>query len=170
MGTGTLLPVEEYLRRDYSPDCDYVDGRLEDRNVGGKDHGKVQKALLLHLAAREKDWGIFVIQEQRLQISPSRFRVPDICVVAGPEPEEQIFTRPPFLCVEILSPDDRVTRMQERIDDYLAFGVSCVWLIDPETRRAWIHTADRISETKDGILRARKPDGYELSVRLDELL
>ena len=37
-------------------------------------------------------------------------------------------------------PEDRLSRMQNRIDDYLAFGIENVWVIDPETRRAW--TAD----------------------------
>ena len=57
---------------------------------------------------------------------------------------------------EILSPEDRISRMQERIDDYLAFGVSYVWVIDPKTRRAWVHTPTGISEVKDGVLRTRK--------------
>ena len=42
MGVATLVPVEEYLSTSYDPDCDYVDGELEDRNVGEKGHSKVQ--------------------------------------------------------------------------------------------------------------------------------
>jgi len=52
----------------------------------------------------------------------------------------QIFTEPPFLCIEILSPSDRLTEMQDRIDDYLSFGARYVWVIDPQTRRAYIST------------------------------
>jgi Uma2 family endonuclease len=54
-------------------------------------------------------------------VKASRFRIPDVCVVVG-EPKEQVLTRPPFLWVEILSPEDRMKRVQERIDDYLAMG------------------------------------------------
>jgi hypothetical protein len=36
MAAATLVSVEEYLSTSYDPDCDYVDGELEDRNVGGK--------------------------------------------------------------------------------------------------------------------------------------
>ncbi|RTZ80097.1 MAG: EEP domain-containing protein, partial [Gammaproteobacteria bacterium] len=97
--------------------------------------GETREAFTLcsmHLAlgrrAREKQLGIYVIQEQRIQVSPMRFRVPDICVLSGGRPPEAVFTSPPFVCIEILSPEDRISRMQERVDDYLAFGVGYVWV------------------------------------------
>ncbi|MDP2996708.1 MAG: Uma2 family endonuclease, partial [Bryobacterales bacterium] len=69
------------------------------------------------------------------------------------------------LCVEVLSPEDRIAEMQERIDDYLAMGVEYVWMIDPRTRRAWSTTNDGSREAKDGILRA----GDLIQVPLAEL-
>jgi Uma2 family endonuclease len=167
MGTpSTLVSVEEYLHTAYDPDCDYVDGVLVDRNVGEKDHSKAQKRILLYLEERRVRWNIFVIQELRVQVSRTRYRIPDICVVAGPEPDEQILTTPPFLCIEILSPEDRMSRMQQRIDDYLAFGVSYVWVIDPQTRRAWAYTAEVMREVRDGLLRTENPD---ITVPLQEV-
>ncbi len=166
MGTATLVPVSEYLSTDYSPDCDYIDGELEERNVGARDHGSTQMALSAYLYNRRKRLGISVFLEQRVQLRPTRFRVPDICVVAGPEPPEQIFTRPPFLCIEILSPEDRMSRMQEKIDDYLAFGVRYVWLVNPQSRRAYVYTSEGMTEVKDGVLRTREP---EIAVPLVEI-
>lgn len=166
MGTAVLVPVSEYLSTDYSPDCDYLDGELEERNVGAKDHGNVQKRLLLYLSSREEQLGIAVFLEQRVQLSPTRFRVPDICVTLGPEPDEQIFTRPPFLCIEILSPEDRMSRMQDKIDDYLAFGVRYVWLVNPQSRRAQVYAREGMTEVKDGVLRTREP---EIAVPLAEV-
>jgi Uma2 family endonuclease len=153
-----LVPVEEYLHNTYHPDCDYVDGVIAERNVGEKEHSKAQRDVLFYFHERRRTWGTFAIQEQRVQVSPSRYRVPDVCVVLGPEPDEQIFTAPPFLCIEILSPEDRQSRMQERIDDYLRFGVRYVWLIDPYQRRAWIYTQDEIREVRDGLLRTADPE------------
>jgi Uma2 family endonuclease len=161
-----LVPVQEYLHTAYRPDCDYVDGVLVERNVGEKSHAKLQKQLLLYLEERRRQWDIFVIQETRIQVSPTRYRVPDVCVIAGPEPDEEIFTQPPFLCIEILSPEDRMSRMQVKIDDYLAFGVPYVWVIDPQTRKAWIYTAGLIREVRDGQLRTERP---EITVPLDSL-
>jgi Uma2 family endonuclease len=148
--TPTLVSVDEYLHTVYRPDCDYVDGNILERNVGEKDHGKAQREILFFLHARSEQWNIFVIQEQRIQLSPTRYRVSDICVVPGPEPDEQIFTAPPFLCIEILSPEDRMNRMQQKIDDYLAFGVRYVWVVDPQTRKAWIYTSEASREVRDG--------------------
>jgi Uma2 family endonuclease len=48
--------------------------------------------------------------------------------------------------------------MQDRIDDYLTFGVRYVWILNPRTRRAFIYTADGMHEAKDGIPRTQNPD------------
>jgi Uma2 family endonuclease len=153
----TLVPVEEYLRTTYRPDCDYVDGEVLERNVGEKDHGKLQGRLYYYLETRAQEWDINVYLEQRVQISARRFRIPDICVVAGPEPDDQIFREAPLICIEILSREDRHARVQDRIDDYLNFGVRYVWVINPQSRRAWVYTTDGSREIKDGILRTENP-------------
>lgn len=61
------------------------------------------------------------------------------------------------MAIEILSPEDRFCGMQEKIGDYLRFGVRWVWVIDPLTRRAWVHTSDGMKEAKDEILRMNDP-------------
>jgi Uma2 family endonuclease len=163
-----LVPVEEYLHTAYRPDCDYVDGVLVERNVGEIAHALAQRALLLYLYARSTAWNVFVLQEVRVQVTPSRYRVPDLCVMLGlAAPLGDVVTQPPFLCIEILSPEDRISRMQERIDDYFRFGVRYVWLIDPRSRRAWIYTPGSIQEVRDGMLRTENP---ELTVPLAEVL
>src|SRR5579864_5054858 len=106
MPAGTLVSVEEYLSTSYDPDCDYVDGEVLERNLGEQDHSRLQGVLYAYLFNREKQWGIYVFPEQRVQVSRARFRVSDIYAVAGSRPIEQIFTQPPFLCIEILSPED----------------------------------------------------------------
>src|SRR5713226_5023414 len=166
MKTGALVPVEEYLRTTYDPDCDYVDGEVLERNLGERDHSKLQKKLILFFGTREKTWNIVVFPEQRVQVSPTRFRVPDICVYAGEEPQDQIFRTPPFICIEILSPEDRWERMQNKIDDYLRFGVPYVWVINPPDQRAWAYTRDGNAEVRDGVLRTENPS---LAVPLAEI-
>ena len=49
-----LVPVEEYLHTAYSPDCDYVDGVVEERNVGEKDHNKAQQELVFYFRERRQ--------------------------------------------------------------------------------------------------------------------
>jgi Uma2 family endonuclease len=153
-----LVPAKEYLHNTYRPDCDYVGGVIVQRNVGEKEHSKAQRDVLFYFHERRRTWGTFAIQEQRVQVRPTRYRVPDVCAILGGRPDEEILTKPPFLCVEILSPEDRPSRMQERIHDYLEFGVRWVWLIDPQARRAWIYTQDEIREVRDGLLRTADPE------------
>jgi len=169
MRAGALIPVDEYLSSHFDPDCDYLAGEIEERNVGEKDHSRLQGLLYGYLLQREKPWGIRTYPEQRVQVRPDRFRVPDICVILGKAPSEQIFANPPFLCVEILSPADTVQKMMTRIQDYLDFGVPYVWLVDPASRRGWIWTRQGMTEAADGILRTANPDlGVPLAELFDE--
>jgi Uma2 family endonuclease len=135
MSVGQLVSVNEYLSTSYRPDCDYVDGVVLERNLGEADHSAVQRQLIGFFYMQRKEWGVQVFPEQRVQVSPTRFRVPDVCVVLG-EPSEQIFRTPPFICIEILSKDDRLSEMQERVEDYLRFGVPYVFILDPGRRKA----------------------------------
>ena len=142
MHTDELIGVREYLSTSYDPDCDYVDGVVMERNVGEYDHARLLRALIVHFHSHRREWGVHVFPGLRVQVSSTRFRVPDVCVVAGPNPTEQILTQPPFICIEILSPEDLFTAMQEKIRDYLNMGVPYVFIIDPRAREAWRCTPD----------------------------
>ncbi|MDQ6706789.1 MAG: Uma2 family endonuclease, partial [Acidobacteriota bacterium] len=107
----TLISVEEYLHSSYEVDCDYVDGELVERNVGEKGHGKLQGAIYVYYYTRKRKLGIHPFIEQRIRISPRRYRVPDLCLTVG-EPLEEILTTPPLAIIEVLSPEDRIARMQ----------------------------------------------------------
>jgi Uma2 family endonuclease len=145
MPMGELISVKEYLSTTYRPDCDYVDGVVLERNLGEYDHARLQGEVFAYFHARRKEWGLRAVPEQRVQVSPTRFRVPDVCVVVG-EPAEQIFRTPPFMCIEILSSDDRLSEMQKRCQDYLNFGVSYVWILDPHKRQAFHCTSSGMLE------------------------
>lgn len=81
-------------------------------------------------------WNIRVYPELRVQVAATRFRVPDVCVLDRDAPREDILTRPPLICIEILSPDDTMS-MLERVADFQAFGVPHIWIFDPATRTAY---------------------------------
>jgi Uma2 family endonuclease len=158
MPASALVSVEEYLNTSYHPDCDYVDGRVVERNLGELDHSGLQGEVFFYFRVRRKQWEIHAFPEQRVQVSATRFRIPDVCVTVGPRPTEQIFRTPPFLAIEILSKKDRKRDVLERIDDYLRFGVSYVWVIDPRTREGGVHTTAGVQLAADGVLRTSKPD------------
>jgi len=166
VSVATSVPLDEYLNTSYRPDCDYLEGELLERNVGQAEHSRLQMALSAWLYMRRKGLGITVYPEQRVQVKARRFRVPDITVVAGEGPITGIIREPPFLCIEILSPEDRIKQMRERVEDYLNFGVLYVWVIDPVSKLATIYTADGGIEVRDGILSTRNP---EITVNLNGL-
>lgn len=132
------VPLAEYMTTTYRPDCEWIAGELRERNVGDGQHAVVQKFLAMFLGMQEEEWRILVRTEQRVQVSTDHFRIPDVCVTHSEDPFEAIVRVPPLLCIEILSRDDTVTEMMERIDDYLAMGVPVVWMIDPRRRSASI--------------------------------
>jgi len=154
----TLVPLEEYLRTTYRPDCDYVDGEVLERNVGEHPHSNLQTEFVVYFRTRRKQWNVHAVVEQRVQVAARRFRIPDICVMLGRGPFPPIFREPPFICIEILSKDDTLASMLDRIDDYLKFGVPYVWLVNPLNRRAWVYTPDGSREVKDGTLRTENPE------------
>ena len=164
MATGTLVSINEYLSTSYAPDCDYIDGVLEERNLGEHDHAWLQTLVVAYFMARRKQWNIRPVVEQRVQVSPTSFRVPDVCVLLGDHRQEQIIRTPPLICVEILSPEDRLSRLQERMTDYLSFGVPYVFLLDPQTRKAFRWTTAGMTEVPE--LRTESP---EMVVPLGEL-
>jgi Uma2 family endonuclease len=156
MSTAALVPVSEYLSTSYRPDCELVDGHLVERNVGEYDHSNLQGALISWLRSRQHEWNIRVLPEQRLRVSPNRFRIPDVCVLSREQPIEPVFTRPPMICIEVLSKDDTLRGMQERVDDYLAFRVPNVWILDPAARRAYVCTRGDFREPERGLLETQE--------------
>ena len=152
----TLVPVEEYLRTNYDPDCEYVDGQIVERNLGEKPHSRMQGEFIVYLSDKVRKLGMEVIPEQRVQVSPTRYRIPDVTVL--PISDERIVTSPPFICIEILSKDDAMQYMQEKIDDYLNFGVPYIWIINPGNKKAYVVTRAGMVEATSGILETKDPE------------
>jgi Uma2 family endonuclease len=128
------ISLEEYLRTSYHPDCDYVDGEVQERNWGEFDHGASQAFLGSWFFQHRQDWQLHVLVEMRVRVSAERVRIPDVCLVARGQEIEQVLTRPPLAVIEILSPEDRIVRYNERLADYRQMGIQNVWIIDPANR------------------------------------
>lgn len=151
-----LLSVSDYLGHTQDPDCEYIEGRLVRRNVGEISHGNAQGRTYAYVLFNAP--GFWAGVEICVQILADRFRVPEVVIVCGGRPPGRIITSLPDVAVEVLSPEDRASDVQDKIDDYLRFGVPTVWLIDPERQRAWVHTREGSHEVADGILRNLSAD------------
>jgi len=157
----TPISNEEYRNTMYHPDCDFVDGYLEHRRppegfyteqekkdlfVGEREHSRLQKLLILWLGAHESQWAIDGLPEQLIDASATRARVCDVCVLRADAPRESVIQTPPLLCIEILSPKDRLSRAKIVLEDYRLMGVPHIWLIDPIKRKAWIYDSTGLNE------------------------
>lgn len=165
MTASTQISVEEYLKTAYRPDRDYVDGVVEERNLGELDHSWIQGKLVSFFMNRFRETGVGALPEWRFQVKSTRFRIPDVVVTRG-KPDEQILTKPPLLCIEILSPEDTVSKTNKRIQEYLEFGVPVVWLVDPAEKTVWIYRPNGMEQaTGDSI----KLDGTPIEIPFAEI-
>lgn len=164
--TAPRIPVSVYLRSVFRPDVDYVDGEIEERNLGEVDHAMLQRILLMALIALEDEGSFIALQETRVQASATRFRVPDVCVIPASNVPQRIIQEAPLLCVEVLSPRDNVMRMQQRCMDFVRMGVPEIWILDPEAETAYVMQGDTMTERRTGPLQV---PGTALSVTVEAL-
>jgi Uma2 family endonuclease len=157
LADATVISPEEYLATSYRPDRELVAGRLVERNLGEYDHANLQTAIAGWIRNRRHEWKVRVVVEQRMQVTRSHFRIPDVCIISREWEPEPVVTRPPLVCIEILSKDDSLRSLQDRVDEYLDFGVPNIWVLDPASQRAWVCTRGRFQVPENGVLEVPSP-------------
>lgn len=163
METAALIPVEEYLSTSYSPDMEYVDGVLVEISVGDLLHSAVQRNLVI--AFDRKYRYVKTYPEVRSRTRETRFRLPDVAV-ALQKREGRFLAVPPFVAIEILSEDDRMTRVIEKLKEYAEWGVPNIWVLDPRTRQMFVFQKNALLEIEgDGIA----TDSPRLELTRDEI-
>ena len=139
MATNTALSEKEYARTSFeNPDREYRDGELVDRSMPTFNHGETQGDLYARFRSLRPRFAVYPCVETRMKLRPGLYRIPDVAVFFGERPLEVPDT-PPLIAIEILSVDDRMSEILEKLQEYHVWGVSHVWLVDPRTRRiyAW---------------------------------
>jgi Uma2 family endonuclease len=160
MSAAAIVSVEDYLRRTEKPYCEYVDGVLYPKAMPTKLHAVVQKMLMMLLDRQ----GVEALAEFHVRMSPTKYLIPD--VVAAPVLQSPYPTEPVLLCVEILSPEDRVGAMLAKCEEYHAWGVPFCWVIEPEKQTGWQY---RAGGEPEHIGRGGALTAGELTVQLEEL-
>lgn len=148
----TAISLSDYLGGVHHPDCDFVDGAIEERNLGEYPHSKLQLELGFWFRLHAAEWQVNPLTEQRIQITPARVRVCDVCLLRADAPRENIIVTPPLLCVEILSPEDCLSRAVTVLEDYRTLGLAQSWLLDPVRRAAYIFTASGLHQASGDLL------------------
>jgi Uma2 family endonuclease len=159
MSTKVLMNVDEYLRTSFDgADCEFLDGEVVERNMGELEHGDVQGTLSRLLWQFRARLGIRVAPEVRIRVNPRRYRIPDISVWRDDNIGARIPEVPPFLAIEVLSPEDRMVRMLPKIQEYLAIGVEYVWLVDPYEKSAICYSCANPAGSVTDVLRTQNPE------------
>jgi Uma2 family endonuclease len=141
MATTVLLSVEEYLHTSYSPDREYRDGVLVERNMGDLNHSLLQTKLAQYSGNRRKQWKIQAFVELRIRVRQDWYPIPDVCLYELPAPQDKVPSRMPLLWIEILSDDDRMIDVWDKARQVVECGSPYVWIINPNTLESELRTA-----------------------------
>ena len=170
------ITIEEYLSNPAYEHCEYIDGQAVEINVGNIPHARIQAKV-----ARELDEyfdtrpGGYVAVELRCRLTVAgrtRFYLPDVAVVltAPTSPEARFLEGAPDLVIGIRFPDDLLSALFRKMNDYFANGTKLAWLILPEERSVLIFTPNAVTRTA---LPEEILDGGDLlaglQIRVDEL-
>ena len=138
MGTNAAISVDEYLHTAF-PDLDkeYQDGEIVERGLPDNLHSTTQFLLLAFFAALRKTIPLHPRPELRLRVKERLYRIPDVSVFHPDAPTEAVPSTPPFIAIEILSTDDRMSQVRAKLAEYRAWGVPHVWLVDPHSKRMY---------------------------------
>ena len=146
------VSVDEYLSMVFEHDCEYVDGVIEERDLGEFEHAYVQGILTTLFNNHREDWGVYALPEQRVQTQKTHFRVPDIAILRVGSKREGILTHPPLLVIEVQSPDIPLRKTEVKAMEYRRFGIEHVWVIDPYARVAYQGTENGLELVRSGEL------------------
>lgn len=151
MATATRITLDQYLKTPFEPDAEFVNGEFEERNVGEYEHRIVQFAIVDWFRRHDKDWNTRSLQEQRTLLRSGNIRIPDVSVWRRDVPVEPVFSHPQFIAIEVLGPEDRQSKVQEKIEDYRESGIPNIWIIDPVKRSGSLALASCCSLCSDGV-------------------
>ncbi len=145
------LTAEDLLAMPHEKDFELVDGELVERKMGNES-SFIAGNLFFLLASfvRPRRLGIVLPAEAGYQCFPDsadRVRKPDVSFVCSGRlpnnrPARGYDTIAPDLAVEVLSPRDLASEVDQKVEDYLQAGVRLVWVVNPDTRGVRVHRAD----------------------------
>lgn len=154
-----LITADEFLAWCSRPENDdghfeLVRGEVIQTSAPTRIHGVVSANIACHLSSYCRMHGGYITINDAgtlLERDPDTVRGPDVAYFTDAETFEDLHPKygehPPLLAVEVLSPNDRASKVLRKIDDYVNNGVLLVWLIDPEEKTVRISKAGELSKT-----------------------
>lgn len=141
MAATTLLTVDQYLKMHFEDtEPEFVRGELIERSMPNLMHGRLRHLLSVYLHGAG-----FCASEVRMLLASDVVRIPDLALFHS-RPQEPVPVMPPFLVVEITSPDDRHEELLRKLDQYRDWGVEHIWIVQPELKKLHIYDARGLTE------------------------
>jgi Uma2 family endonuclease len=143
--TTTPITVEQLWAQAGQGRSELIRGELVELMPVGQLHGRLVARMLFFLMVFLEEHRLgFASTEVGVVLSrhPDLVCAPDVLFIAEDraEPDStKFFEGAPDLAVEVLSPEDRAGKVQEKIRDYLAFGTKLVWIVDPASRTVTVY-------------------------------
>lgn len=144
----SLISVEEYLRNPAYRRSEYVGGRIVQRAMGTKEHSSLQlrcgRKLDEYFDSKPGGYAFVELHCRFLVDGELRFRLPDVCAVMEREDDTDspYLERAPDLAVEVRSPEDKVSAILQKLDEYFAAGTRLAWVVLAEEQAVLVRTAD----------------------------
>ncbi len=154
------MPLDEFIRLNDAQPFELINGERRPKLPTVFGHSKVIRALFLalymHVASRQ----LGEVYSETTFILPDDYdkdwvegsRTPDVMFYAGdriakyeaehPDHRARPLALIPDFVVEVISPTDKYSEVDEKVDAYLQDGVRLVWVLDPQRRKAVVHRPD----------------------------
>ena len=113
-----------------------------ERNVGDWIHALIHSNIIF--AVRSKYRGVYAVPELRSRTTATRYRLPDVCVLLS-APDTRYLLAAAFIAIEILSADDRMSQVMEKLAEYESAGVGHIWLVDPRLELMSVYSNGSLS-------------------------
>jgi len=117
-------------------------------------HSLIQRNLLVALSRKYPH--LYALPELRSRTRSTRHRIPDVCVLLA-FPKTKFLLDAAFVAIEILSEDDRMSKMMEKLEEYAAKGVPNIWVIDPRLQKLSIYKSGDLHEIRDDVIATSEP-------------
>lgn len=142
------LSFEEFERLPNPPEGRYelVRGELVHVPPPKKGHKRIQMLLERWILRRlPTEWEC--TSEFGVQIGPDSYLIPDVAVVRRSRwestPDTSYFEGGPELAVEVISPGNTASEIDEKVTLYFEQGTLECWIVDPSRRRITVTSVDQ---------------------------
>lgn len=154
------MPLDDYIEQSNETPFEIINGERIPRLPTVTDHNEIIYKLLMMLGLFTEAHALGIVRAEATYVLPERYnsnwvsgsRIPDLMYIsmerltiykeAHPNWRETPYLIVPDLVIEVISPTDKFTDVNNKVDAYLADGVRMIVLVDPQNRKAFVHTPD----------------------------